>query len=162
MDAKNIKKIIFVDDDEPDIPVPEPDPQPEPDPEPTPTFKFNIGDKVVINGPIYKSSYATSASGSITNKTTNITRRVNAKHPYNTTGDLGWMDEASIRLYQAPVEVIKPGDKVKVLKAITYTGKSFKLWYDKYDVIEVRGDRVVIGIGKVVTAAVNKVNLKKV
>ena len=55
----------------------------------------------------------------------------------------------------------KKGDKVKVLKAVTYTGKAFKTYYDKYDVIEADGDRVVIGIGKTVTAAVNAVNLKK-
>ncbi len=42
----------------------------------------------------------------------------------------------------------KKGDKVKVLKAVTYTGKAFKTYYDKYDVIEADGDRVVIGIGK--------------
>ncbi len=53
------------------------------------------------------------------------------------------------------------GDKVKVLKAVTYTGKAFKTYYDKYDVIEAAGDRVVIGIGKTVTAAVNAANLKK-
>lgn len=52
-------------------------------------------------------------------------------------------------------------DKVKVLKAVTYTGKAFKTYYDKYDVIEADGDRVVIGIGKTVTAAVNAANLKK-
>ena len=147
----------------PAVPVEEPV-TPEPEPEPAPTFKFNIGDKVVINGPLYRSSAATVAAGSIKNKVTNITRRVNAKHPYNTTGDLGWMDESSIQAYSAPAPstIIKPGDKVKVLKAITYTGKPFKLWYDKYDVIQVTGDRIVIGIKKVVTAAVNKVNLKKV
>ena len=55
----------------------------------------------------------------------------------------------------------KKGDKVKVLKAVTYTGKAFKTYYDKYDVIEADGDRVVIGIGKTVTAAVNAANLKK-
>ena len=149
-------------------PTPTPQPEPEPTPTPTPTkFKFNIGDKVVISGPLYRSSTATSASGSISKKVTNITRRVDAKHPYNTTGDLGWMDESSITLYSesasTPVDTtIKKGDKVKVLKAVTYTGKTFKTWYSKYDVLEVSGDRVVIGIGRTVTAAVNKVNLKKV
>lgn len=39
--------------------------------------------------------------------------------------------------------------------------KAFKTYYDKYDVIEADGDRVVIGIGKTVTAAVNAANLKK-
>ena len=59
------------------------------------------------------------------------------------------------------VQSFKKGDKVKVLKAVTYTGKAFKTYYDKYDVIEADGDRVVIGIGKTITAAVNAANLKK-
>lgn len=57
---------------------------------------------------------------------------------------------------------IKVGDKVKVTKAVTYTGNSFKLYYSTYDVLEISGDRVVIGIGKTVAAAVNKANLQKV
>lgn len=64
-------------------------------------MKFKIGDKVIINGYLYKSSNATSPSGSVKNKVTNITRTANgSKHPYNTTGDLGWMDESSIKLYE--------------------------------------------------------------
>jgi muramidase (flagellum-specific) len=35
----------------------------------------------------------------------------------------------------------------------------FKCWYSKYDVIEVKNDRIVIGIGNTVTAAVNAANL---
>lgn len=57
---------------------------------------------------------------------------------------------------------IKKGDKVKVLKPVTYTGNNFKLYYSTYDVLEISGDRVVIGIGKTVTAAVKKSNLQKV
>lgn len=59
-------------------------------------------------------------------------------------------------------EKIRPGDKVKVLNAITYTGGRFKTYYKEYDVLEIKGDRVVIGIGKVVTAAVKASNLQKV
>lgn len=59
-------------------------------------------------------------------------------------------------------ESFKKGDKVKVLNAVTYDGKSFKTYYDTYDVIQVNGDRVVIGIGSTVTAAVNAANLRKV
>lgn len=54
---------------------------------------------------------------------------------------------------------IEKGDKVRVLKAINYTGKSFRTWYDVYDVIQVKGDRAVIGIGKTVTAAINIKNI---
>ena len=64
-------------------------------------MKFKIGDKVIINGYLYKSSNATSPSSSVKNKVTNITRIAKGtKHPYNTTGDLGWMDESSIKLYE--------------------------------------------------------------
>lgn len=56
---------------------------------------------------------------------------------------------------------LKKGDRVKVLNAVTYDGKPFKTYYDTYDVIQVNGDRVVIGVGATVTAAVNAANLRK-
>ena len=57
---------------------------------------------------------------------------------------------------------LKKGDRVKVLNAVTYDGKSFRTYYDTYDVIQVSGARVVIGVGATVTAAVNAANLRKV
>lgn len=54
------------------------------------------------------------------------------------------------------------GDTVKVNKAVTYDGKSFAVYYDTYSVLEVDGDRVVIGINGIVTAAVKDANLTKV
>ena len=57
---------------------------------------------------------------------------------------------------------IAVGDKVRVVHAVQYNGEPFKTWYDRYDVIQVSGDRVVIGIGKIVTAAVNIRDLAKV
>lgn len=104
-------------------------PEPQPTPEPTPCDKFNIGDKVVISGPLYRSSTAKSAAGNVSNKVTNITRKApGTAHPYNTTGDLGWMDESSISKYTeptpaptpAPSTELKKGDTVK----ITGTGYS--------------------------------------
>mgnify|MGYP007133709675 CR=1 FL=1 len=63
-------------------------------------MKFKIGDKVILNGYIYVSSNATTPSKKITNKVTNITRIAKGtRHPYNTTGDLGWCDETSLKLY---------------------------------------------------------------
>lgn len=59
-------------------------------------------------------------------------------------------------------ESFEKGDKVKVLNAVTYDGKSFKTYYDTYDVIRVSGDRVVIGVGTTITAAVAAKNLRKV
>lgn len=66
---------------------------------------------------------------------------------------------------------IKKGDKVKVTrtfkqgsktKGYQYSGGTFVCWYSVYDVIQVKGDRVVIGIGSTVTAAVNIKDLAKV
>ena len=100
-----------------------PTPKPEPTPAPTPSDKFNIGDKVVINGALYTSSNAASPAGSINNKVTNITRKnPGSAHPYNTTGDLGWMNESDIRMYTEPTPAPAPvdktlhvGDKVKII-----------------------------------------------
>lgn len=57
---------------------------------------------------------------------------------------------------------IKKGDKVKVLKAVSYEGVAFKTYYDKYDVIQVSGKRAVIGIGNTVTSSINIKNIKKI
>lgn len=66
-------------------------------------MKFKIGDKVVINGGLYISSNAILPASYVKNKVTTITRVVKgAKHPYNTTGDLGWMSESEIKLYEEP------------------------------------------------------------
>lgn len=56
---------------------------------------------------------------------------------------------------QEPIKEIRTGNTVAVIRNVTYTGRSFKAYYDKYTVLAVSGDRAVIGVGKVVTAAVN-------
>ena len=97
--------------------------EPTPTPQPTPSDKFNIGDKVIINGALYVSSTAASPAGSVSNKVTNITRKApGTAHPYNTTGDLGWMDESSISAYNEPAPAPAPtprplsvGDTVEIV-----------------------------------------------
>lgn len=59
-------------------------------------------------------------------------------------------------------ETIKVGDKVEVLKNIQYNGKPFRSYYNVYNVIEVKGDRVVIGIDRIITCAININNIRKV
>jgi surface antigen len=95
-----------------------------PAPTPTPSDKFNIGDHVIINGPLYVNSNAASPAGSTGDRETYITRKnPGSAHPYNTTGDLGWMDESSIRAYQpaptppapTPTPGLQVGDKVKIV-----------------------------------------------
>ena len=59
----------------------------------------------------------------------------------------------------------KIGDKVKVkygAKDYNGTGLASSVYSNTYDVIQINGDRVVIGKGSDVTAAVNKSNLYKV
>ena len=57
---------------------------------------------------------------------------------------------------------IKVGDKVKVINAITYEGKKFKTFHKEYDVISIKGDRIVIGVNKIVTTAININNIQKI
>jgi GH25 family lysozyme M1 (1,4-beta-N-acetylmuramidase) len=58
-------------------------------------------------------------------------------------------------------KTVEVGAKVKVLKGVQYNGKTFKVWRQWYDVLEVSGDRVVIGVrGEGVTAAVNISNVE--
>lgn len=105
-------------------------PAPAPAPTPGPSDKFNIGDRVVINGPLYPDSNAATATGNTGDKETTITRKnPGSAHPYNTEGDLGWMDESSIRAFvPAPAPAPQPepqpapapvglniGDTVKII-----------------------------------------------
>lgn len=57
---------------------------------------------------------------------------------------------------------IKVGDKVEVINNIQYNGKTFRKYYDVYNVIEIKNDRVVIGIENIVTCAINIKNIRKV
>ena len=86
----------------------------------------------------------------------------NGKHPYHlvrSTGSTstvyGWVDAADV---QADAPTIAKGSKVKVAKgAKTYTGGSLAsfVYSTVYNVMQIDGDRVVIGLGGTVTAAVN-------
>lgn len=120
----------------------------------------------MINGDLYTNANAKTAAGSISNKTTNITRYVaGAAHPYNTTGDLGWMNENDIKLAESkPVAPITKGCKVKFTGTKSYSGITLAGWTHNsiFDVIEVSGDRVVIGKGTAVTAAVNMKDCVKI
>lgn len=90
----------------------------------------------------------------------------NGKHQYHlikTTGSTstvyGWVDAADITKSSAS---IAKGSKVKVNKgAKTYTGGSLAsfVYSTVYTVMQIDGDRVVIGKDGVVTAAVNIKNL---
>lgn len=132
------------------------------------TQKFAIGEKVVLNGVLYTSSMGDKQGKTVSNKITNITRYASgSKHPYNTTGDLGWMDESSISKYTEPKkEEIKVGDYVVPTKCVDYRGKKV-IQYDKqYQVLVIdnRGATLgaVRGNQRPVWAVLPLSNLKKV
>lgn len=147
--------------------------KPEPTPTPTPSDKFNIGDKVVINGALYVSSTSSSPAGSVSNKVTNITRKApGTAHPYNTTGDLGWMDESSISAYveptptPTPTKDFKVGDKVVPIKLVDYKGTHLTQYDKEYTIMQIDKRGAVLGAprkGKLQVWAVLKLdNIKKV
>lgn len=143
-----------------------PGPQPEPPkPEPVTPTKFKIGDKVIINGSLYKSSDAAKPSGSVSNKVTEITRVVTAAHPYNTKGDLGWMNESDIQLYVEPpkpepvVETFKVGDKVVPTRLVNYTGTKLRQYDKFYTISQLNGDRAVLTARGQVWAAMNTADI---
>ena len=75
------------------------------------TTKFNIGDKVVVDGYLYVNANANEPAGRVRDKETTITRIAeNTQHPYNTEGDLGWMDADAIRLIDNVVYIVQKGD----------------------------------------------------
>lgn len=128
---------------------------------------FKVGDIVEFKGYKHYSTANASKGSSVKPCRAKVTQVYKTgKHPYHvravnslgafTSGVYGWVDAADL----APIGEIKAGDKVKVLNAVTYTGQKFKTYYDEYDVIQVNGDRAVIGIGKTVTAAINIKNIQ--
>ncbi len=140
---------------------------------PTAPAKTNrkVGDVVTING-IYTASNSTNKLNPA-RTTGTITRIIEgALNPYLLdNGNLGWVNDSVIintttstqKPENSNVE-IKSGDKVRVLKNIDYNGTKLisSIVGGIYDVIEVAGDRVVIGKGKNVTAAMNKSSLQKI
>jgi len=60
--------------------------------------KFAIGESVIISGQLYGTSAGANPGAIVTNRATKITRySKGSPYPYNTTGDLGWIAESSIK-----------------------------------------------------------------
>ena len=122
---------------------------------------YNIGDYVEING-VYISSTDDNMLTPLITKG-QITKILDGvRNPYLINdGNIGWVnDDCIIKKYEK--QSINVGDKVRVKSAVQYNGEPFYTYYDLYDVIEVHGDRVVIGIDNVVTCAININNIEKI
>lgn len=145
----------------------EPIPQPEPEPTPQPInpgLRFKIGDHVIVNGDLYISSNAEFATGYVNNKITYITRVAEgAAHPYNTTGDLGWMNENSIQYYNNNNNnELNIGDNVKIISTgngasdgsantaygIGENAKVLKIWNGRAYPYQIGNDSYTIGFYK--------------
>ena len=83
-------------------------------------------------------------------------------NPYLINNSTGFVNDNCITNNSSSSSIIKKGDKVKVVNAIQYDGKSFAKYYDIYNVIEINGDRAVIGVGNTVTCAINIKNIQKI
>lgn len=127
-------------------------------------LKHKVGDTVSYTK-IYSSSNSDTALNPLV-KSGTITRVIEGrKHPYLINNGVGWIDDSCIGSGETKTEevaAIKKGDKVKVLKNEKYDGGNFKAYYATYDVIQVKGDRAVIGIGTTVTTAINIKNIKRI
>lgn len=125
-----------------------------------------VGDTVTFTGTKhYVSSNAVNGSACKPGKAKVTAMAGNAKHPYHLikvpgggSTVYGWVDAKDIQVDGA----VTVGSKVKVTKgAKTCTGGSLAsyVYNNTYTVMQVDGDRVVIGLNGVVTAAVNSKDL---
>jgi N-acetylmuramoyl-L-alanine amidase len=155
-----------------------PKPTPAPTPAPSTPTTYKVGDIVQFTGKTHYTS-ANAASGVPCKPgKAKVTQVYNGKHPYHlihtdsTSNVYGWVDAADIGATApapapapapaAPTPTIGKGSKVKVKSgAKTYTGGGLAsfVYKNTYDVIEIKGDRVVIGKGTAVTAAVRLADL---
>ena len=130
-------------------------------------LEYAVGDVVTFKGAKhYASSNGTNGKTCKPGEARVTSVAKNGKHQYHlikTTGSTstvyGWVDAADITKASAS---IAKGSKVKVNKgAKTYTGGSLAsfVYSTVYTVMQIDGDRVVIGKDGVVTAAVNIKNL---
>lgn len=136
----------------------------------TEQLQYQIGDCVEYNT-IYASS--TSESGLTPSQGFNsgtITRVIPwAANPYLINDGTGWVNDGCIISSDnsngegCDNTDIKVGDKVRVIINVDYdTDRAFNLYYDEYDVIQINGDRAVIGIGNTVTSAIDVHNIERI
>ena len=144
---------------------------PTPKPEPSvPTPKYKVGDKVIIDGQLYGNADGGNPGQIVHNRVTTITRVATGHlYPYNTTGDLGWMAEACVKLYAEPTtqpETFNVGDKVAPIKLVDYNGTPLMQYDSAYTIMQIDKRGAVLGAprnnGLEVWAVVSLDNIKHV
>lgn len=142
-------------------------PTPAPKPKPTPNTSTDIkrGDKVTYSGYLYRDSNGNGRGARVAGT---YTATIVNDNKYGIHLDqIGWAEKSKVKKVTGTTSTkIKAGDTVKVINNVQYTGGRFSVYFDKYEVFEVKGDRAVIGVKqngrRVVTSAVNVSNLRKV
>lgn len=128
---------------------------------PASTTKHKVGETVTINGVYTSSTSTTKLTPAV--KSGKITKIIaDARNPYLLNdGDIGWVNDDCIVSKTSSSTSIKVGDKVTPIKAVSYDGVKLidEVTKKKYTVIEIKGDRVVLGDG--LKTAFKKSNLKK-
>lgn len=145
-------------------PEPTSTPTPTPAPSPAPTTQFKVGDIVNFTGTTHYSNANAPTGVKCAPGLAKVTGIYSSgKHPYQLirvagkgSTVYGWVNTVDIKVYTP--ETIKKGSKVKVnAGAKTYTGGGLAAFVYKtiYTVLELKGDRAVIGINGKTTAAMN-------
>ena len=134
-------------------------------PEPAQELKYKVGDEVTING-IYTSSNSDNRLNPAYTRG-KITKIVSdAKNPYLLNdGGLGWVNnDCIVSIVDTLDTTIKVGDTVRVKQgARSYKGVALAsfVYQNEYQVMELNGDRAVIGKNGTVTTDINIANLYK-
>ena len=144
-------------------PVPEPQPTPN---QPTYQSHIKVGDKVKVTNPVQYSGepfavYYDTYDVIEANGDRFVIGQGNVVTCAVHRNSIVSVNDINNNSKPQAVEINK-GDKVRVVNAIQYNGEPFAVYFHTYDVIEVSGDRVVIGQGSNVTCAIHKNNIAKV
>lgn len=135
------------------------------------TANYALGDVVDFTGTKhYSNSYESGVEAKCGPGKAKITAiSMGNAHPYHLvavdgSSVYGWVDASDIgkKTTVSNMSKIRKGDRVKVLKNVTYSGLKFKTYFNVYEVIEVSGNRAVIGIGNTITCAIHVDNIQKV
>lgn len=124
-------------------------------------LKFQLGDKVIANGPMYMSASGTLIKKTVKNQVSVITKVAEKGiHQYVLDNVFGWFDEKSLKPF---VEIsVKVGDRVRLLKPVSYNGQRFTLTRNSFTLLSLDGDKAVIGHNGVPSYTVNAFNLEQI
>lgn len=132
---------------------------------PSPVLKYHVGDFVKFDA-LYTSSTSTQPITNIAIHQGTITQVIpNAANPYLINGSTGWVNDRVIINSSSTPTIYAIGDLVRVKQGATdYNGTSLApfVYETVFQVMQVNGNRIVIGNGTQVTAAINARNLYKV